>query len=244
MNFSRSLKAYAIILISCIIGQASLLALGAFLFYGSFELIHTGFGEAGKLAADVFLSLLFPLQHSIMIRKKFRDRLVRFVRAEYHGILFTIASGIVMLVILGFWQQSAYTLFSFGGIFWWLLRGGYFLSIAGLSWGALSIVPFDPFGFYSILYTLRGTTPPPLQLAIRGPYRYVRHPLYLLSIVMIWSCPEITADRLVFNVLWTVWIIIGARLEERDLIATFGDAYRNYQQKIPMLVPRSIRPVL
>jgi len=244
MNFSRTLKAYVIILISCVIGQASLMALGAFLFYGSFELIHTGMGEAGKLSADVFLTLLFPLQHSIMIRKKFRDRLVRFVSVEYHGIVFTIMSGIVMLVIFVFWQQSAYTVFSFEGIFWWLLRGAYFLAIAGLSWGALSIVPFDPFGFYSILYTLRGTTPPPLQLAIRGPYRYVRHPLYLLSIVMIWLCPEITADRLLFNILWTAWIIIGAHLEERDLAATFGDAYRDYQQKMPMLVPRSVRPIL
>jgi len=244
MSFSRSIKAYVIILISCIIGQASLLALGAFLFYGSFELIHTGFGEAGKLAADAFLALLFPLQHSIMIRRKFRDRLVRSVRAEYHGILFTIASGVVMLVILAFWQKSAYTVFSFEGIFRWLPRAAYFLSIAGLSWGALSILPFDPFGFYSIIYSLRGTTPPPVQLAIRGPYRYVRHPLYLFSIIMIWSCPDITADRLVFNILWTLWVIIGARFEERDLVATFGDAYRDYQQKIPMLVPRSIRPVL
>jgi len=243
MSLSRSIKAYAIILISCIIGQVSLLALGAFLFYGSFELIHTGLGTTGKLATDTILALIFPLQHSVMIRRKFRDRLVRFVRAEYHGILFTIASGIVMIAILAFWQKSAHTVFSFEEIFRWLPRATYFLSIAGLSWGAMSIVPFDPFGFYTIIHDLRGTTPPPEQLTIRGPYRYVRHPLYLFSIVMIWSCPDITADRLVFNMLWTVWIIIGARLEERDLVATFGDAYRDYQRRVPMLIPRSIHPI-
>lgn len=242
MSLSKSIKAYAIILISCIIGQVSLVALGVFLFYGSFELIHTGLGTTGKLAIDTFLALLFPLQHSVMLRKGFRDRLVRFVRAEYHGIFFTIVSGGVLVLILVFWQKSAYTVLSLGGIFRLLPQAAYFLSIAGLSWGAMSIVPFDPFGFYSIIHDLRGTTPHPEQLAIRGPYRYVRHPLYLFSIVMIWSCPDITADRLVFNMLWTVWVIIGARLEERDLVATFGDAYRDYQRRVPMLIPRSIHP--
>ncbi|MCK7479628.1 MAG: hypothetical protein M0C28_21625 [Candidatus Moduliflexus flocculans] len=56
-------------------------------------------------------------------------------------------------------------------------------------------------------------------MTITGPYRLVRHPLYLLSIVMIWSCPDLTTDRLLFNLLWTGWIVVGAYLEERDLVA-------------------------
>ena len=44
-------------------------------------------------------------------------------------------------------------------------------------------------------------------------------------------------DRLLFNFLWTVWIVIGSYLEEIDLIAEFGDAYRDYQKRVPMLVP-------
>jgi protein-S-isoprenylcysteine O-methyltransferase Ste14 len=59
---------------------------------------------------------------------------------------------------------------------------------------------------------------------------------------MIWSCPDLTADRLLFNVLWTAWIITATFLEERDLVELFGEDYRMYQRLIPMLLPRSISP--
>ena len=71
----------------------------------------------------------------------------------------------------------------------------------------------------------------------REPRGWVRHPLYLFLILMFWSYPDLTADRLLFNVLWTVWMIIGTVLEERDLVASFGDAYRDYQAEVPMLIP-------
>jgi methanethiol S-methyltransferase len=37
--------------------------------------------------------------------------------------------------------------------------------------------------------------------------------------------------------LWTGWIFAGALFEERDLVAEFGDGYRAYQKKVPMLMP-------
>jgi protein-S-isoprenylcysteine O-methyltransferase Ste14 len=57
-------------------------------------------------------------------------------------------------------------------------------------------------------------------------------------LVLIWASPELTADRLLFNVLWTAWIVVGTILEETDLVADFGDVYRDYQRKVPMLIPR------
>lgn len=49
--------------------------------------------------------------------------------------------------------------------------------------------------------------------------------------------PSTCSDRLLFNVLWTSWIILGSYLEERDLVAEFGERYRAYQQTVPMLLP-------
>ncbi len=54
---------------------------------------------------------------------------------------------------------------------------------------------------------------------------------------MLWSCPDLPADRLLFNVLWTVWICVGAVLEEADLVADFGEKYIDYQSKVPMWIP-------
>lgn len=146
--------------------------------------------------------------------------------------------------MLIFWQQTPPIVFSAQGLGRWLVRGLYFLMIAAFAWGAWSLQPFDPMGLSPIAHGLRGKSPMPSRLSIRGPYRWVRHPLYLFSILMIWSCPDITADRLLFNVMWTAWIIAGAFLEERDLAACFGEAYRHYQRKVPMLIPRTFRPVM
>jgi len=83
-----------------------------------------------------------------------------------------------------------------------------------------------------------------MPFTVRGPYRWVRHPLYLFCLLMIWAYPHMTMDRVLFNVLFTVWIVVGTVLEERDLVVAFGDSYREYQRKVPMLLPRSLRPMV
>ena len=65
----------------------------------------------------------------------------------------------------------------------------------------------------------------------------MRHPLYSLLLVLLWTCPDVTADRLLLNGLFTAWIVVGALLEERDLVREFGESYREYQRRVPMLVP-------
>jgi methanethiol S-methyltransferase len=56
-------------------------------------------------------------------------------------------------------------------------------------------------------------------------------------LLLIWSTPRFSTDQLLFNVLWTAWIIVGTKLEERDLLADFGPAYRQFQAAVPMLLP-------
>jgi protein-S-isoprenylcysteine O-methyltransferase Ste14 len=61
--------------------------------------------------------------------------------------------------------------------------------------------------------------------------------MYFLILVMIWCCPDLTADRLLFDALFTAWIVVGTALEERDMVGEFGDGYTTYQQQVPMLIP-------
>ncbi len=229
--------AYIVIGLARILGGLSLLALVIFLFVGSFNLLDMHLDENRLLLFDAGLSLLFFSQHSGMIRKPFRRWLARFVPEEYGGAIYAIASGIVLLLVILLWQTSSQTVMATSGLLRWSLRAVFFLSALGFYWGAKALRFFDPFGLRPIFNRLRGRDPIPTPITVAGPYRWVRHPLYLFAILTFWSFPDLTTDRLFFNLLWTVWIVIGAYFEEIDLVAEFGDAYREYQKRVPMLVP-------
>jgi len=193
-------------------------------------------GQAA-LAWDSLLAVVFFVQHSGMIRRGLRARLSPVIPAHYHGALFTIVSGIVLTTLVVFWQPSGSSVYELKGPVRLLMRGFFFMAVAGLGWGVYALRQFDPFGGGALRAYLSGKPLRPQQFVARGPYLWVRHPFYFFVLVMIWSCPDLTGDRLLFNILWTLWICVGAVLEEADLVAQFGEAYRAYRRRVPMLIP-------
>lgn len=233
--------AYVMLTLSYLFGASSLLLWMVFLFFGSLNIVNLGLNETAVLVLNACLCLAFFIQHSVMIRRSFRRWLAQFIREQYHGALHTIVAGAVLLILVIFWQESAHTLAASQGVFRWTLRTVFFLSAIGLFWTPRALRSFDMFGIGPILRYLRGRKPrPPRPFTVRGLYRWVRHPMYLFCLLMIWSHPDLSADRLLYNILWTAWIIVGTVFEERDLVAAFGKDYRDYQSKVPMLIPYRI----
>lgn len=226
--------------LALIFGAGSLVLFTVFLYRGSFSFFKFGLSEAKLLLMDAGLSLIFFIQHSTMLRKSFRQYAQTRIPPHYYGAFYAITSGIALFVLLIFWQKSSILFMSAEGVYRWLFRILFLISIMGFIWANRSLSAFDPFGVKNIIYRLKNKEPKTMPLAIRGPYKLVRHPLYSLSLLMIWSCPDISADRLLFNLLWTIWIIIGTLLEEKDLVCEFGEDYRKYQKTTPMLIPFGI----
>lgn len=77
----------------------------------------------------------------------------------------------------------------------------------------------------------------PAQLVMGGLYRYVRHPVYTCGLVFIWLLPIMSWNLLALNLGLTAYVIVGAYFEERKLVAEFGEAYEEYRQRTPMLIP-------
>ncbi len=231
---------YAIMMLSVIFGGGSLLVFGYFLFAGPLHLLDMRLDGAASLWLDACLCLIFFIQHSAMVRRSFQKKLVCFVRSEYHAALYAITSGVVLLAMMVLWQETEH-LFSPYPLFPWLMRGIFLLSVIGFIVAVLSLKGFDPLGIRELRRHTRDVSPRKAPFSVHGPFRRVRHPFYFLSLVMIWACPNLTADRLLFNFLFTIWIIIGTYLEERDLVAFFGDDYVTYQQQVPMLIPYRLK---
>jgi len=224
------------------LGAGSLLLFLVFLYTGPLGLVELELDTGAALALNALLSFGFFVQHSVMTRSAFRHRLSPMVRTEFHGAVYSMMSGIALLVVLILWQGPIETLFAAPEPLRWFLRGLFVVSLLGFAWGALALGPFDGLGLRAIQRHIRGEESREPRFAVRGPYRWVRHPLYFFALVLFWTYPVLTEDRLLFNVLWTVWVFAGTVLEERDLVVTFGDPYREYQRRVPMLLPSRLRP--
>ncbi len=222
---------------SLLAGMGSMLLFTIFLFSGPFDLVCFNLTGSQAIIFDLSLSSLFFLQHSIMIRRIIRKNMVIIINEAYYNAFYSIVSAVVLTGMIILWQRIPHVLVSIEGIGYWLVRSLFLLSIAGFIWGITSIKSIDPYGVRRIRRHLHGKKTEAITLTARGAYKWVRHPLYICMIMMIWCTPQISLDRLIFNIAWTIWIVIGTMLEERDLVHDFGDSYREYQTKVPMLIP-------
>jgi protein-S-isoprenylcysteine O-methyltransferase Ste14 len=230
-------KTVILIWILSVLGPVSGIMFLLFLLIGSFTIIDVGLGTRDALLIDAFLSITFFLQHSIMVRREFKQWLGKFMPDVYHNALYGLTSTIALLLVLVFWQKSPTLVTSADGIIFWLLRALFFICLGGFFWGVKSLGSFDALGVKPLMRYISNRQGKSQQIIAKGPYRWVRHPLYLFLIVLIWSCPILTLDRLIFNILWTLWIVIGTYLEDRDLHREFGSRYREYSSRVPMLIP-------
>lgn len=203
--------------------------------------LHLSAGAAIWWNAAV--SFVFFAQHSITVRRPFRARLAAFIPARYDAAFYAITSGIALAIAVVLWQPAGQPLFVLHGVPRLSVTLAALLAVGGFAWGAWALHGFDPCGLRPIRAHLRGASAPAgdeggaKPFVVRGPYRWVRHPLYSCVIVLLWANPEMTANHIVIALLWTTWIYVGARLEERDLTAEFGDRYRRYREQVPILVP-------
>jgi protein-S-isoprenylcysteine O-methyltransferase Ste14 len=56
-------------------------------------------------------------------------------------------------------------------------------------------------------------------------------------LVFFWVTPYMTVGHLFFAGIFTVYVLIGIRFEERDLVNYHPDEYRKYQAEVPGLIP-------
>ena len=71
-----------------------------------------------------------------------------------------------------------------------------------------------------------------------GILKYSRHPWYLGGYLLLWTTfVHLTIERLIINIIFTLYLFVGTILEERKLVNQFGDVYKKYQKEVPMYIP-------
>jgi protein-S-isoprenylcysteine O-methyltransferase Ste14 len=156
------------------------------------------------------------------------DRWYRLAYVTFSGI-----SGLPLLLMVAFLPNR--TLYIVPSPWRWLMIGGQVLALVALVGAVFQTGPSYFLGLSQLLAE-RSTQAETLQ--VRGFYCWVRHPLYLFSIIFLWLTPAMTVNLLTFYVLITLYFAIGSFHEESRLRFEFGDAYRDYQRQVPWLIPR------
>jgi len=240
MHHSSALKAYGLIAASVLIGSTAMTYFPIFLFFGPLKMIDFRLSTVDALIFDSLMCLLFFIQHSIMLRKSVKEKLYRFIPENFYPAVYSIMTGMFLWLVFGLWQTTSVRLYQLNGVLWFIIPILFVISISITMWASTSLSFYDPFGIKIQFMRLRNQELPDVSLTVKGPYRWVRHPLYLAALLIIWAASTLTADRLLFGLLWSIWIVVGTILEERDLRDEFGDAYEAYQRSVPMLIPYKI----
>jgi protein-S-isoprenylcysteine O-methyltransferase Ste14 len=231
---------YSVITLAIILGVGSIVL---FAWPGRPAFVSLGLSPVATVWWNTLLSFVFFTQHSVLVRRPVRTRLAVIIPPRYDGAFYAITSGIALAVVAVLLQPAAQPLVVLEGLPRLAVTTASLLAVAGFAWGVRALRTFDLLGLRPIRAHLRGDSgrssaaESANALVVRGPYRWVRHPLYTCVIVLLWANPVISPDRLVLAAVWTTWIVVGALLEERDLVSDFGDAYRRYRAQVPILIP-------
>jgi len=182
------------------------------------------FAGASPIVADISMFSAFALHHSIFARDRVKRAVGRVVPDSLMRSLYVWIASLLLIIVCVLWRRIGGTLYRVEGA---LAIASVAVQLLGVYLIAQSVAGLDPL-------ELAGIHGPGQNggLQITGPYRLVRHPLYLGWALALFGHQHMKGDRLAFALISTIYLILAIPLEEAALVASFGDAYRRYQTRV------------
>jgi protein-S-isoprenylcysteine O-methyltransferase Ste14 len=193
------------------------------------------------LLINLALLSIFAVQHSGMARPAFKRWLTRFIPEAAERSTYVLLSTLCLALLMFYWAPL-------GGVVWQVssrfaevsLISLYLASWVLLLYATFLINHFDLFGLRQVWFALLDEDRPELSFVTPTLYRIVRHPIYVGWLGIVWFTPTMTVTHFVFALGATLYILVGIKLEERDLERAHPE-YSQYKRKVPGLIPSMTR---
>jgi protein-S-isoprenylcysteine O-methyltransferase Ste14 len=193
---------------------------------------------AEALIVNTILLGIFAVQHSLMARPAFKAWWTRFVPPPVERSTYVLFASLALILLYWQWRPLPAVVWSVetpaGVMALWAV---FWLGWATVLTSTFLINHFDLFGLRQVWAYRRNKEIPSAEFTTPLFYKVVRHPIYLGFIMAFWATPVMTQGHLLFAFATTAYILIAIQLEERDLIAHFGDRYQQYRSQVGMLTP-------
>jgi len=190
-------------------------------------------GANDWLALDFLLALQFAVVHSVLLLPSVRRLLSRVMPSQLFGSLFCLTTCVGLWLVFAYWRGSSTILWNATGLGRLAVWVGFYASWASLFFSLrLTGIGYQT-GWTQWLYWLRRQSLPLREFRERGVYRWLRHPVYLSFLGLIWFTPRMSADHAVLTGAWTAYVFVGSYLKDQRLAFYLGDAYREYASRVP-----------
>lgn len=195
----------------------------------------TPMSDLAHLIAVALVWALYGLLHSWLAGTNMKDRVARRWPglAPAYRLLYNAQA--VALLIPPLWLTWAYS----GPVLWhwpvWISWPAAGVAVVGYLW---SLRWYDGMDFVGVRQwrARHGGAGWCDSLSLSPLHRYVRHPWYSLGLLFLWT-RDLNAAWLIATLAISLYLVIGSRLEDRKLIAVFGEPYRRYAARVPGLLP-------
>lgn len=189
---------------------------------------------------DSLLIFAFGFIHSMLAQPQSAKFLSGIIPAPAFRSFYIAITGLSLFLVMALWQHTGVVLWTLPLSFppltaisllvYWTLMGAAIWFLARFDW-----IQFA--GFRQLMTGSEGQSVGTPRLITTGAYAWVRHPAYAATLSAFLITPYMTLDRMILTLVMALYLVAATPIEERKLVATFGDAYIQYSSQVPALIP-------